>query len=202
MGNNGADASGRTWRDGPLGWIIGIFSLVGLALSVSSFVENLHMGKYAIAFVVEKLSQIDGWADAVKAVAAIFHGALEWWRGVLKDLLSYLPFHVPQWLHDPISVALFSYRFYRNAFFRLKPMMEARSSGASLVSSVLKFYGAVLTAMRAAAIVALLLLGVLVFDEYLYPAAGMPNEYFAVAGGLLLLIFLSLLTDALERRLS
>jgi hypothetical protein len=81
---------------------------IGLALSIASFVENLHMGKDAIAFLVAELSKIDGWADAVQAVAAIIHGTLEWWRAVLRDLLSFVPFHVPQWLHDPISFAFFA----------------------------------------------------------------------------------------------
>jgi hypothetical protein len=80
---------------------------IGLALSVASFVENLHMGKDAIAYVVAELSKIDGWADAVQAVAAIFHGALEWWRGVLRDLFHFLPFEIPQWMHAPLSIMIF-----------------------------------------------------------------------------------------------
>lgn len=83
-----------------------IFFTVLLALSIASFVENLHMGRDAIAFVVAELSRIEGWADAVNAVAAIFHGTLDWWRGVLRGLLSFLPFEIPRWLHDPISVLL------------------------------------------------------------------------------------------------
>lgn len=101
---------------------------IGLALSIASFVENLHMGKDAIAFVVAELSKIDGWADAVKAVAAILHGALEWWRGILKDLFSFLPFDVPQWLHDPISIviAAFSRAIYGlyNAFRQISEVPE------------------------------------------------------------------------------
>lgn len=84
-----------------------IIFTIGLAISVASFVENLHMGKAAIAFAVDELSKIQGWEDIVRATAAIFHAALEWWRGVLRDLFSFLPFEVPQWLHDPISIASF-----------------------------------------------------------------------------------------------
>jgi hypothetical protein len=84
-----------------------IIFTIGLAISVASFVENLHMGKAAIAFVVDELSKTQGLEDIVRAAAAILHGALEWWRGVLRELFSFLPFEIPQWMHDPISLAFF-----------------------------------------------------------------------------------------------
>jgi hypothetical protein len=85
-----------------------IIFTIGLAISVASFVESLHMGRDAINFVVNELAKVEGWEDFVRATAAIFHGALEWWRGVARDLLTLLPFEVPQWLHDPISVTFFA----------------------------------------------------------------------------------------------
>jgi hypothetical protein len=104
-----------------------------LAISIASFVENLHMGKDAIAFVVAELSKIDGWADVVQAVAAIFHAALEWWRGVLRDLLSFMPFHVPQWLHDPLWVIFFGIARAWNA---VRTFWEALIDFLILVSSL------------------------------------------------------------------
>jgi len=84
-----------------------IIFTIGLAISAASFLENLHMGKDAIAYVVNQFAQIQGLEDIVLAVAAIFHGALEWWREVLRGILSFLPFQVPQWLHDPLSLVSF-----------------------------------------------------------------------------------------------
>lgn len=105
-----SDVQGR-----PRGWFAylrqrsAIIFTIGFAISVASFVEHLHMGKDAIAYVVNQLATIDGWEGFVRAAAAIFHATLEWWRGVLRDLLSFLPFQTPQWLHDPISVLFFSF---------------------------------------------------------------------------------------------
>lgn len=104
-----------------------IIFTIGLAISVASFVENLHMGKDAIAYVVAELSKIDGWADAVKAAAAIFHGALEWWRGVLRSFFELvIPFEVPKWLHDPISAVF----FFMSRVFMLRHRNMAREVSA------------------------------------------------------------------------
>lgn len=106
MGENGAEPTQQSFLS-KLRKRSAIIFTIGLAISVASFVENLHMGKTAIAFVVDELSKIQGWEDIVRAAAAMLHGVLEWWRGVLRDLFSFLPFEVPQWLHDSLSVVFF-----------------------------------------------------------------------------------------------
>jgi len=139
---------------------------IGLALSIASFVENLHMGKDAIAFVVAELSKIDGWANAVQAVAAIFHGALEWWRGVLRDLLSFLPFEIPQWMHDPISVMLFFVARFRQGFNNPALTVSRLSTLGVRFSDVLIFRLMAAVSLTAAVSVPMIL--ILVIDKSLY----------------------------------
>lgn len=107
-----------------------IVFLTGLALSVASFVDHLHMGRNAIDYVVAQLSTIQGWEDFVRAIARLFHATLEWWRGVLQGLLGFLPFSIPQWLHDPISVLFFGVsRVWSGWSKRRTRSAEIRSDG-------------------------------------------------------------------------
>lgn len=81
--------------------------VMGLAVSVASFVENLKMGHDAIVFLTHEIGRITGWTSLLEAIVRCLHVAFEWWRATIGGLLSYLPFHIPKWLHDPISVLLF-----------------------------------------------------------------------------------------------
>lgn len=164
-----------------------IIFTIGLAISVASFVENLHMGKDAIAYVVAELSKIEGWADAVKAVAAIFHGALEWWRGVLRDLLSFLPFQVPQWLHDPLSVIIFCAVRFQSGFRSLKVRL-ARTRVFGIPDRYLLPLR-IMSAVRTSTVVAIPLLVLLIVDKSRYSTIS-PIE-FGIYGSIVLGLFVA-----------
>lgn len=81
--------------------------VVGLAVSVASFVDSLQMGRDAIDFVIQQLAKIKGLEDVAAFVAAVVHGLLEWWRGVVTTLVNLLGISIPQWMHQPVSVTFF-----------------------------------------------------------------------------------------------
>jgi len=86
-----------------------IIFTIGLAISVASFVENLHMGRDAIDYLWHQLAQIHAIEDLVRTTAAALHGALEWWRvEVVQRLLKLLNVDIPVWLHDPLSLLFFA----------------------------------------------------------------------------------------------
>lgn len=81
--------------------------VIGLAISIASFVDSLKMGRDALDFLFKQLSQIHGFHDIAMFVAAIVHGLLEWWRSVVSTLLEIVRIHIPKWMHQPLSVTFF-----------------------------------------------------------------------------------------------
>jgi hypothetical protein len=81
--------------------------VIGLALSIASFVEGLRLVQDIASYVMHALERMTGIYDILIIMANSLHIVLEWWRDLVRALLAFIHLPIPQWLHDPLSAAFF-----------------------------------------------------------------------------------------------
>jgi hypothetical protein len=107
---------------------LGLISTIAFMISFASFVENLNAGKYLIEYVWRALSSISGWDTFVEVLRTALHDVLVWWRGIVASLLFLLPWKLPPWVHDAISLVIFgigrAYAQSQSLFDRTRDRLE------------------------------------------------------------------------------